>query len=318
MTRSRGEVSPELLDQCLTEVQLGRAGFKAISDQFPESSGTLRMLLGTADRVRAELAPADPASAFVDASRPRVLNRIRASRRGRRHHLPKDLRSARPMWRPAYALAVILLVSGFLLGGVGVVQASGEALPGGSLYVVKRAVEETQLAMTWSPSGDAVLMEAFAEERLTEASAMAAVGRSDDLMLALAGYDGMIERLAALAETSGLLEGPGSLAQLHADLERHVEVLQGVRSRSPAAAQVHIDKTIEKSRHSQAVIEQLEAGGSPSDLAPGQRKTPKGPRGKPDGDQDGSEESTPKPTATQKPHGPPPWARPRSTKTKSP
>jgi len=318
LTRNRGEVSPELLDQCLTEVQLGRAGVEASSSQFPEFAGTLRTLLGTANRVREVLAPEDPERGFINTSHARLLNRIQVSRRGRRQVLPKQPQSSRPIWRPAYALAVILLVSGLLLGGAGVVKASAQALPGGSLYVVKRAVEETHLALTWSASGDAGLMKAYADERLSEASAMAAAGRSDDLGLALAGYDDMIDRLTALAETSGLQVGPGSLVQLQADLERNIEVLNGVNSHSPSAAQVHIDKAIERSRHNQAVIEQLVGGGSPSDLAPGQQKTPKGPAGKSDDDRGRSGESTPKPAGTEKLHGPPPSARPRSTKTKAP
>ncbi|HLC01469.1 MAG TPA: DUF5667 domain-containing protein [Anaerolineales bacterium] len=318
MTRNRGEVSPELLDQCMTEVQLGRGRIEASSSQFPEFAGTLSTLLGTANRIREELAPEDPEPAFVNTSHARLLNRIQVTRRGRRQVLPKQLQSARPIWRPAYALAVILLVLGLLLGGAGVVKASAQALPGGSLYVVKRAVEETRLALTWSASGDAGLMKAYSEERLSEASAMAAVGRSDDLGLALAGYDDMIDRLTALAETSGLQVGPGSLVQLQADLERHIEVLQGVNSHSPAAAQVHIDKAIEHSRHNQAVIEQLVGSGNPSDLAPGQQNTPKGPAGKSDDDRGESGESPPEPAGTEKPHGPSPWARPRSTKTKAP
>ena len=318
MSRIKGEVSPELLDRCLTEVQLGKSGIESSSSQFPGSAATLTTLLEAADRVRAELAPADPEGAFVDASLVRLLNRVRISRREEGQLLPKHLRPTHPIWRLAYSLAMILLAAAILLGGAGVVQASAEALPGGSLYVVKRAVEETRLALTGSAVGDATLMEQFAEERLSEASTLSTERSSEDLALALAGYDEMIDRLTELASTSELHEGPGSLAQLRADLDRHIQVLQGVGSRAAAAAQVHINEAIERSRHNRSVIEQLESGGSPSDLAPGQEKTPKSPAGKPDEDRGKSAEDTPEPATTDKPHGPPPWARPRPTKAKAP
>jgi hypothetical protein len=318
LSRIKGEVSPEMFDRYLTEAQLGRAGIESRSDKFPGSAAPLRTLLEVADRVRAELAPADPEGAFVDASLARLLNHIRIAGRGRRQVSPRPVRPARPIWRLAFAPAMILLVAALLLGGAGVVQASAEALPGGSLYVVKRAVEETRLALTGSAAGDAALMEKFAEERLSEASTLSTEGSSDDLALALAGYDEMIARLTALASTSELHEGPGSLAQLRADLDRHIQILQGVGSHAAAAAQVHINEAVERSRHNRSVIEQLESGESPSDLAPGQEKTPKSPAGKPDEDRGKSAEDTPEPAATEKPHGPPPWARPHPTKTKAP
>ena len=318
MTRIKGEVSPEMLDRYLTEAQLGRAGIESRSDQLLEPAAPLRTLLEAADRVRAELTPAEPEAAFVDASLARLLNHIRIAGRGRRQVSPRPVRPARSIWRTAYAPATILLAAALLLGGAGVVQASAEALPGGSLYVVKRAVEETQLALTWSASGDAALMEKIAEERLSEASTLSAGRSSEGLALALAGYDQMIDRLPTLAATSALQEGPGSLVRLQADLDRHIQVLQGVGSHATAAAQVQINAAVERSRHNRAVIEQLERGGSPSDLAPGQEKTPKIPAGKPDEDRGKSAEATPEPAATEKSHGPPPWARPRPTKTKAP
>lgn len=312
LTRREADVSPEMLDRGLTDLQADRPEIGARPIRTTELTEPLGDLLDVAERVRAELAPAEPDRAFVQASRSRVLDRARVAARGRR----PVLRPGPPIWRPAYALAILLLL-GLLMGGAGVVQASAGALPGDALYDVKRAVEETQLVLTWSAPGDAGLMERFAEERLAEASAMAAAGRSDAVETALAGYDEMIDRLTVLAEESGIKEGPGSADQLQADLERHIEVLEGVRSHSPAVSREHIDKAIEHSRHNQAVMEQLESGGNPSDLAPGQQRTPKQDGGKPGETQSEDVGPTSKPRDKTGTPGPP-QSRPKPTKKNAP
>lgn len=311
MTRRRGEVSPEILDRSLTDIQAGRSEVRAVSARFPEVGESLGGLLQTAERAQRELVSIGPDRAFVEASRARIVNRVRALRRGNSRHR----RPGRLSWRPAYTLATALLV-GLLVGGAGVVQASAEALPGESLYGVKRTVEETRLAVAWSPSGEAALMERFAEERLSEAVTMAAAGQSDSLVLALDGYDDLISRLAALAETSGLEEGPGSPAQVQSNLERHIEILRGVRAVAPDNAQGSIDKAIERSQHNRAVIEQRATGESPSDLAPGRQRTPGRASGRPDGDPGQEVEGTGGPKEKTRTPGPPPRAHPNSTKEK--
>jgi hypothetical protein len=270
LTRRRRGSSDEMLDRLLADAQAGRSEIEASSDWSLEMSKSLGPLVEAARRVRGEMAPTAPSPAFLDASEARLLNRLEAARPRK----PRGLRPYRLSWRPAYALASVLLV-GLLLGGVGVIRASAEAYPGGSLYSVKRAVEETRLALTWSTEGDAALMEQFAQERLSEASTLAAVGRAEGLAQALGGYNEMIDRLTNLAEHSGLEQGPASLARVQVDLQRNIAVLQDLSSRAPEAAQEHIRAAINRSSHNYAVIEELVTGGSPSDLAPGQQRTPK-------------------------------------------
>jgi hypothetical protein len=56
-------------------------------------------------------------------------------------------------------------------------------------------------------------------------------------------------------------------------LEQHRQVLERLLEQVPPQAEPAVQQAIERSSHSQEVLEALEQGESPSDLAPGQSKT---------------------------------------------
>lgn len=75
----------------------------------------------------------------------------------------------------APALAVLLVL---FLGGAGLVNASGAAVPGDALYQAKRWVEEVRLNLATNPETAAGLRERFRRERISEVERLLGEGRA--------------------------------------------------------------------------------------------------------------------------------------------
>jgi hypothetical protein len=101
------------------------------------------------------------------------------------------------------------------------------------------------------------------------------------------------------------------LNEVDLELANHLEVLARVQAQVPASAQDAIQHAIESSSHGQEVLKTLEAGGKPSELAPGQQGQPGEESSEPDDDPNGDG----KPEKTRTPHPP---AKPTHKPTKTP
>lgn len=80
-----------------------------------------------------------------------------------------------------HAVAAMVAVS-TLAGGSGVAAASTDALPGETLYPVKRAVEQVMLTAAWTPTAEAAVQTKLAERRLVEVERLLASGASPHLL----------------------------------------------------------------------------------------------------------------------------------------
>ena len=145
--------------------------------------------------------------------------------------------SRRPAWRhvlrPAYVLASLAVV--FALGlGTTTAFAAEAALPGDALYPLKRGVEKARLVFSITPGADARLVSSFADRRLAEVEALIALERWVDVETALAAYPEAIDDLTDLDPT-----------QAEAQLSRHLEVLERVRSGAPASAQAGLERALD-------------------------------------------------------------------------
>ncbi len=166
------------LIECLSLLEDGEPIERVLS-RFPDDAYALRPLLETA-RMLPSLRR-EPSEAARQASRRAFLNE--AAR----------LREAAPRrwgWfspRLAATFATVVLV--FLLMG-GVVAAAQSALPDDALYPVKRALEETRLALT-PPSDRATLATSFSQRRRDEIGRLLAAQRA-----ASVAFEGKIESIA--------------------------------------------------------------------------------------------------------------------------
>jgi hypothetical protein len=98
------------------------------------------------------------------------------------HPVARPAAAARPQswyYRPVFAyLAISLLILVAMFGGGAVtVFAAGSALPGDTLYPVKLSAEQAQVSLSVSPAHQAELYLQFAQNRLNEMNALAALGQ---------------------------------------------------------------------------------------------------------------------------------------------
>ncbi len=258
------KIDPETLDHCLRRIQTGRATVdECVSENFDQAE-TLESLLQLAAATRSQLAVEGPSQAFLTHSPKRVLNVVSA-----RQQTAAPLRRPRFAWRrqPAFRLAGALVALVLLLGTAGVASASTEALPGDSLYGVKRGLERAALAISLSPAGDAELLLEQANRRIAEVEELVHRGRGGDIGPALEGYEHAVQLGLAIAAEHGTPLGDLELA-----LGNHVQALDGALAEAPAQAVPGLTRALENSRNSKEKIEQIRSGQHPDDLAPGQLK----------------------------------------------
>ncbi|MBM3121040.1 MAG: hypothetical protein FJZ97_02500 [Chloroflexi bacterium] len=227
--------------------------------------------------VRRALQPPAPRAAFTAAARRRLLNRLPA---------PPRLVISGAVRRFAFAAISVLLA--FTLGTAGVAYAAQEALPGEALYGVKRGLESARWSLTSDPEAQVELLSAMAAERVQEVEALAVSGDDALVEQTLEDYQQTLEQMQSSAAGLPAEARSAALAQAEVQMQQHVIVLERVKAQVPEQAQAAIERALEGSSHSRQVFEQLEQGGSPSDLAPwldpnkdrGPKRTPGPPESK--------------------------------------
>jgi hypothetical protein len=261
------KIDPEILDRCLRRLQTGQATLDECISENPAQAEALEALLLLAAATRAQLAVQGPSQAFLTHSPKRVMNVVSA-----RLHTPAPTRPPRRAWigRPVFRLAGAFLALVLIIGTTGVASASSDALPGDSLYGVKRGLERAALAISLSPEGDAELLLQHANRRIAEVEELMQRGRSADTGPALESYGQAIQKGLAIASEHGV-----SLEDLEAALGKHEQVLESVLASAPEQDIPGLTRALENSRNGKIIAEQIRTGQHPSDLAPGQiKKTP--------------------------------------------
>ena len=152
-----------ILDRWLQRIQTHESSLEECLRDYPKQAEQLRPLLIAAGLTNRRFSPAGPTQAFRSSALKRLVDRSRAKAVPRQVQAPRRTRRS---WRPAYTFASMLIAIALLAGTVGVAYASGEALPGDSLYGVKRGLERAALALSANSSGDTRLLLQFADRRL--------------------------------------------------------------------------------------------------------------------------------------------------------
>lgn len=299
----------EILDICLTRLLDSDEAAEATLRAYPEHAQDLAPLVEIAHQVRADFPVQAPNEQFTRNSKIRLLNRLRAAQTPIRKTKTAGQSRKYLSWLPARAFVTIFIAFMLVISTTGVAWASSSALPGDALYPVKRGVEEFRLGITFSESGDTALLNAFTAERMDEIEALVRAGRDEYLGDALQGYEDMLGRLVDQVLVLSQSEDPETLDEFEINLTQQIEVLERVKSNAPENVQAKLEEAKERTQHGKDVVEYLQQGGNPSDLAPGQVKK-QTPQSGPENEGQGSGKSkTPKPKEKKTP-GPPPWANP--------
>lgn len=176
------------IDAALAAVLSGKATIEQVLARDPDHAAVLRPELEAALWLISQKEQVAPRSGFVASSRKRVLGKIKQEAR--------DRGAKRAffgfMWprNTAFQWVAALVVIVILLSGVtgGLVTVSAKALPGESLYPVKRASEEAALALTLNSFRRVELSEQYTQRRLDEVSTLVEQGKTDNLAATLESF----------------------------------------------------------------------------------------------------------------------------------
>jgi hypothetical protein len=271
--KRKDSIKAELLDRAIQRMLEGKAPFEDSAQADAGAAAGLRPLLETASRVRILIRARAPMPDFVAALEGRLLKqkRIRAP-------FPARCESPAPAgarWgrlRTA-AWASIITVVVMIGSGLGAASVSAQALPGDSLYPVKRGFEEVSLTFSFSTAGDVQLLADFADRRLAEVEELVAQGRGSALLLGLEYYEQTLSRLDSAIKALTPGSGSDQLEDLQAQLARHTDVLSALRDRLPEQAKPALDLAVEHSQKSKDSVEELRQNLGPEIVPPDVMKT---------------------------------------------
>jgi hypothetical protein len=217
-------------------------------------------------RVGDRLAPPAPRAAFLATARQRLLRRL-----PRQPSLQPSRPRAVLVRRLATVLASVLVA--LSLSTAGVAYAAQAAIPGDTLYGAKRGLEAARWSLTTDPEAQAALLSDLASERLREVERLVDADREALIATTLAEYEAALDDLQAAVDKLPGSEQARVLARATERVQHHQRVLERLLEQVPLQAAPAIEHAIERSSHGEEVLEALQEGLSPSDLAPGQNKT---------------------------------------------
>lgn len=161
----------ETLELCLQALEGGATVDECLA-RYPSLAGELRSLLETAAAARTVNLPAVPENAAT-RGRARVLAHA-ARLRGAGRPRPRFSGAL----RMAAALAALAV---FVLVGNGLVAASAKALPGDSLYPMKRTIEDIRLRLAPNPEAESQVRQEISARRVEETEELLAGQRVEEV-----------------------------------------------------------------------------------------------------------------------------------------
>jgi hypothetical protein len=165
------------------------------------------------------------------------------------HPQEKSLMKSRLSFGTAL-IAVFLALALMLAGGWVTASAARGALPGDSLYSVKTAIEDAQVALSRDAADDAQLHLQFAQTRLDEIAALIAAGRYDDIEKPAAQFEKHLQ--LAIESLGTVAAGDSARAQelassIASKLSSYNQILNGMLATVPSSVQPAIQGAIQTS-----------------------------------------------------------------------
>ncbi|MBF8298990.1 MAG: hypothetical protein HW397_39 [Dehalococcoidia bacterium] len=185
--RLMARVFDQILDECIDRIVRYGDSVELCLSRYPQHAAALEEPLRAVYRL-AQNKALSPRPAAKERGRERLRQAqaaLESTSRGRRVASSvsawgrwRDALSVRPSWRLSAGLSFALLV---FLGAPTLVAASGGAVPGDTLYPVKRGVEQTRLALEFSQERKANLHADFSERRAGEIAELVSSGDSEEV-----------------------------------------------------------------------------------------------------------------------------------------
>ncbi|MBE2199791.1 MAG: hypothetical protein IAE79_14345, partial [Anaerolinea sp.] len=160
-----------LLIQCLDDLEMGAPAADILA-RYPEYAADIRPILLTVTEL-SHLAQ-EPTRAAQTSARELFLAHADAMRHVQQRSQPKLI-----WWRRlAMGLALIVML---VVGALTTLETAAAALPGDTLYTVKRARENLQLTLARDETAVSALRERFQGERTAEIKALLELGREREV-----------------------------------------------------------------------------------------------------------------------------------------
>lgn len=256
-----------LLDQCLRDIQSGKATLEGCLDQYPEQREELEPLLNLAMRLQSVEKISAPKE-FRNASKARLMRFLAGYNTSKSRRVQTQHRSSRPgvasknpSWlnifssRALIPVIVTLLIVVILAGGVFTVSA--QALPGETLYPAKLFAENVRLSISSSSLGAGQVHLAAANNRIYEVETLTALNLDGEIPVALDNYK---VHVAALSEFTG--QDPQTFQRAEVAFVQEIEQTLGVNEdrlsalsgEVPIDLREIIDEALQVSREARQVV----------------------------------------------------------------
>ena len=233
----------EILDNCINQIIFSEKSVEECLAKYPEHKEKLKHLLATLSNVRKIPKPI-PSACFKTALKDRLIRQLE----------PKKVipLSAKRTWieklsslKPAIVqVAAGILIFVFLSSGV--MMASANSLPGDSLYPIKIAKENIQLALTFNKMAKAELHLQFAQRRLSEIETVLRDERDADLNNIVNSMIEHTNEVAVLADEISNKKREEILIKLSNFIQHKQESLKKIMDKAPAKNNDAIKETIKE------------------------------------------------------------------------
>jgi len=179
----------EIFNECFERLLSGES-LDSCLKRYPQYAADLDQMLRMAFDVKRRAYPIQPRPEFKYWARVRM--------HGVQDYLGRQpVASSGPSifhWRRSWAVALSAMMA-FVLATGGTAAASSQAMPDQPLYGVKMAVEQAQVALTFSDVDKAELHAQLAEKRAQEVAVMANQGKTDKIVTTMANMNRHLEDL---------------------------------------------------------------------------------------------------------------------------
>jgi hypothetical protein len=193
----------EVLDQCLDRMFRGESVEKCLQDH-PELAAELEPLLRTALAARKTSSTIQPRAEFKARARYEFM----AELHDRAEQKKKFRFSIQWRWQSVWAIALTAMVI-VVLSASGTVLAASNSMPDDTLYPVKLATEQAQVAMTRSDVAKAELHAKLADKRVEEIVYVAGKGDPQKVEAASKRLDDQLAKIATLTKNPESKPEPG-------------------------------------------------------------------------------------------------------------
>lgn len=196
-----------ILNECIEAMLKGESPEQCLQ-RYPKQAEQLEPLLRMAMEMRQTAHMIEPRPEF----KAKALYRVRSEFAARQQRVKARRVSILGMPRWAALSVLSLLILAFAAGSVFAV--STDSAPGDLLYPAKRALEQIQMAFTFSDEGKAELHAMFASRRVEEIELIAPTGDTASVEKLSSEFEGHMQKVGELATAIGEEDNGENLEQL--------------------------------------------------------------------------------------------------------